>query len=320
MKQMTNVAVSLCGLLLMLGHVACQAQEFFRIGTGGTAGTYYPVGVMVGNAVTVPGKIVATAQITTGSATNVKSIQNEQLESGFSQSDVATWAYTGTMAYQGKPPMKALRLIATLYPESLHIVVRQGSNIKRVADLKGKRVSLDEQASGTLVNARMVLKAFGLAETDVKAEYIKPDQAAEKLKSGQLDAFFYMGGAPAKPITALLAGGTPIELLNVQGDEANALLALNGYFSATTLEADTYKGLPATQTLAVSAQWLSSDKISEALVYQMTKTLFSDAVQQRLQATHPKGKFITAKNAVTAAGIPFHAGAAKYYREVGLLK
>jgi uncharacterized protein len=125
------------------------------------------------------------------------------------------------MSFKGKPPVKDLRLIATLYPESLHIVARPGAEIKNVQALKGKRVSLDEQASGTFINVRMVLNAYGLQETDLKAEYIKPDQAAEKMKKGEIDAFFYMGGAPAKPITELVASGTPIVLLSLRGETAD---------------------------------------------------------------------------------------------------
>ena len=142
--------------------LAAQAQQFFRIGTGGTAGTYYPVGGMIANAVSVPGKIVATAQASNGSVANVNGIAGGAMESGFSQADVATWAQTGTGLFEGKPHVPGLRLIANLYPESVHVVVKKGSGIKSVADLKGKRVALDEPGSGTLVNARAILAAYGI--------------------------------------------------------------------------------------------------------------------------------------------------------------
>jgi uncharacterized protein len=315
-----SACIALGALSLIFGLNVSHAQEFFRIGTGGAAGTYYPVGVMVANAVSVPKKLVATAQITNGSIGNVKGIEGDYLESGFSQSDVATWAYTGSMAFKGKPPVKELRLIATLYPESLHIVVKQGAGIVKLQDLKGKRVALDERASGTFINAQMVLNAFGLKETDLKADYIKADQAAEKLKKGDLDAFFYMGGAPAKPISELIAAGEKIELLNLRGEETDKLLAMNTYFSSTMIAADTYKGMPSTQTLAVSAQWVTSAKVDNNLVYDMTKALFSEETQKRFQTGHPKGKLITAKTAVLGAGIPFHPGAQRYYKEMGLIK
>ena len=179
---------------------AASAQQFFRIGTGGTAGTYYPVGGMIANAVSQPGKIIVTAQASNGSLGNVNGIAGGAMESGFSQSDVATWAQTGTGIFEGKPKIAGLRMIANLYPESIHVVVKKGSGIKSIADLKGKRVALDEPGSGTLINARLVLAAYGVKESDIKPEYIKPNQAGDKMKDGALDAFFFTGGAPAGAI------------------------------------------------------------------------------------------------------------------------
>src|SRR5438046_7136398 len=154
-----------------LAALPLRAQQditFFRILTGGTAGTYYPIGGLIANAISnppgsracaeggscgVPG-LVATAVASNGSVANINGITSGQMESGFTQSDVAFWAYTGTGVYEGKPKVADLRLIANLYPETIHVVARKGAGIKSVADLKGKRVSLDEPGSGTLVDAR----------------------------------------------------------------------------------------------------------------------------------------------------------------------
>ena len=174
LKQIVKTSLLAVAAALALAGAA-QAQQYFRIGTGGTAGTYYPIGGMIANAVSVPGKIIATAQASNGSLANVNGIAGGSMESGFSQSDVATWAQKGTGIYEGKPNVAGLRMIANLYPESLHIVVKKGSNIKTVADLKGKRVALDEPGSGTLINARLVLLAYGVKESDIKPEYIKPN-------------------------------------------------------------------------------------------------------------------------------------------------
>lgn len=124
-----------------LGGTAAAQQQFFRIGTGGTAGTYYPVGGILANAISQPPKLVLTAVASNGSVANVNSIMGGSLESGFSQADVAFWAFTGTGIWEGKPKAADLRAIANLYPESIHLVARKGAGIKSVADLKGKRVS-----------------------------------------------------------------------------------------------------------------------------------------------------------------------------------
>jgi len=305
---------------LVVAAGGAQAQQFFRIGTGGTAGTYYPVGGMIANAVSQPGKLVVTAQASNGSLANVTGIAGGAVESGFSQADVASWAYTGQGVFEGKPKITGLRLIANLYPESVHIVTRKGSGIKTVADLRGKRVALDEPGSGTLINARTILAAYGIKEADIKAEYIKPNQAGDKLKDGALDAFFFTGGSPAGAIAELASSGAGIELLPIDGPQADAIRQSDGFFSPDLIAEGTYKGVGSIRTLAVGAQWVTSDKADAAAVYEITKALYGDAGQKAMAAGHAKGKFITKENAVRGAGIPFHPGAEKFYREAGLIK
>ena len=316
MKSIRLIALALA----VAAAGSAQAQQFFRIGTGGTAGTYYPVGGAIANAVSQPGKIVVTAQASNGSVANVTGIAGGQMESGFSQADVATWAQKGTGIYEGKPNVPGLRLIANLYPESVHVVVKKGSGIKTVADLKGKRVALDEPGSGTLVNARAILAAYGLKESDIKPEYIKPNQAGDKLKDGALDAFFFTGGAPAGAIAELASAGGGIDILPIEGAAAETLRKSSPFFAPDVIAADTYKGVGTVNTLAVGAQWVTGDKADANTVYEITKALFSDAAQKQLAAGHAKGKFITKENAVKGAGIPFHPGAERFYKEAGLIK
>jgi TRAP transporter TAXI family solute receptor len=178
-----------------LGAMPAWSQDitFFRIGTGATAGTYFPIGGLIANAISnppgsracadggscgVPG-LVATSVASNGSVANATAIAAGTMQSGFVQSDVAYWAYTGTGIYEGRPKADGLRAIASLYPESFQLVARKGSGIKSVTDLKGKRLSLDEPGSGTLVDARLILAAYGLTEKDMKAEYLKTQQASD---------------------------------------------------------------------------------------------------------------------------------------------
>ena len=312
-KRMT---ILLIAAVLCVG--AARAQQYLRIGTAGTAGTYYPVGVLVATVVSQTGKIVATAQSSNGSLGNVISVTSGSLESGFSQADVASWAYDGTGIFEGKPRLSTLRLIANMYPESIQIVVKKGLGIKTVADLRGKRVALDEAGSGTLISARQVLGAYGLTESDIQPAYIKPNQAGDKLKAGMLDAFFYTGGAPAKAITDLVAIG--IDLLPIDGPQAQRMRKASPFLITDTIAADTYPGTAATPTLSVGAQWVTRDTVDAELVYQVTKSLYSETAQQALTQGHVKGRHITLANAVQGAGIPYHPGALRFYKEVGVLK
>ena len=317
-----------------VSSAAAQDIKFFRIGTGGTAGTYYPIGGLLANAISnppgsrpcaeggscgVPG-LVATAVASNGSVANINGITGGSLESGFTQSDVAFWAHTGTGVYEGKPKVADLRLIANLYPETIHIVARKGSGIKGVADLKGKRVSLDEPGSGTLVDARIILGAFGITEKDIKAEYLKPNKAGDKMRDGGLDAFFFVGGYPAGAISELASSGGGIDLVPIVGPEVDKLRAQYGFFAPDTVPATVYKGVAETKTLSVGAQWVTSAKQPDALVYEITKALWNDNSRKLLDAGHAKGKAIQAATATAGAGIPFHPGAEKFYKEKGLLK
>src|SRR4029079_7835532 len=229
------VAVSAFACAAAAMSVVAQDVKFFRIGTGGTAGTYYPIGGLIANAISnppgsrgcseggscgVPG-LVATAVASNGSVAHINGITPGQMESGFTQSDVAYWAYTGTGVYEGKPKVADLRLIANLYPETIHVVARKGAGINSVADLRGKRLSLDEPGSGTLVDARIILAAFGITEKDIKPEYLKPNQAGDKMKDGGLDAFFFVGGYPTGAISELASSGAGIELIPVAGPEVD---------------------------------------------------------------------------------------------------
>ncbi len=319
---------------LATGAAIAQDIKFFRIGTGGTAGTYYPIGGLIANAISnppgsracadggscgVPG-LVATAVASNGSVANINGIQSGQLESGFTQSDVAFWAFTGTGVYDGKPKVADLRLIANLYPETIHVVARKGANIKSVADLKGKRVSLDEPGSGTLVDARIILGAFGLTEKDITPEYLKPNQAGDKMRDGGLDAFFFVGGYPTSAISELSSSGAGIELVPVTGPQVDKLLKDYGFFAVDTIPANTYKGVGEIRTIAVGAQWVTSTKQPDALVYEITKAIWNDNSRKLLDAGHAKGKAITKANATAGAGIPFHPGAEKFYKEAGLIK
>jgi TRAP transporter TAXI family solute receptor len=296
---------------------AC-AQHYLRIGTGGTAGSYYPMAVLIAAAVSQPGKIIATAQSSNGSLGNVISVASGSLETGFCQADVASWAYRGTGIFEGKPRLANLRLIANLYPESIHVVVKKGSGITGIADLKGKRVGLDEAGSGTLINARQVLAAYGLNEAALQPEYIKPNQAGDKLKAGTLDAFFFTGGAPAKTITDLLPIG--IALLPIDAPQAQRMRADSPFFSLGNIPANTYAGIDTTPTLTVGAQWVTRDTVSAELVYQVTKALFSSTAQQMLADGHAKGSYITLTNALRGADLPLHPGAQRFYQEIGALK
>lgn len=317
--------------VLAAGWVQAQDIRFFRIGTGTTGGTYFPVGGLIANGVSnppgsrpcdrggncgVPGLIVV-AQATSGSVENIQSMRSGALESALIQADIAYWASRGTGPFKGQEPVEGLRAIASLYPETVHLVVRADGPIRAVGDLGGKVVSVGEEGSGTLVEARLVMEAHGVREGAFAARHLRPGPAADRLAEGAIDAFFLVAGQPVAAI-ADLAQRVPIRLVPIEGEAAERLAATLPFVVPGTIPEGTYEGVEATPTLSVAAQWLVRADIEEELVYGITRALWHPNTKRLLEAGHPRGRQIDVSRATTGLGVPLHPGAARYYREIGM--
>lgn len=334
LKTLLTSAALATAMLANLGSTAIAADlKFFTIGTGGTAYTYYPVGGVIANAISKPpgsracseggscgvDGLIASAVSSRGSVDNINAVVSGLRDSGFAQSDVAYWAYTGTGTMEGKKPAKNLRTIAALFEEHIHLVALADSSIKSVADLKGKRVSLDEPGSGTYVDAKLILEANGLSISDVRAEALKGNAASEALRNGKIDAFFTVAGYPTGSIVEL-ASAEKIKLVPIDGKAAKALTDKYGFFAQSEIPTGTYDGVAGTATVAVGAQWFTSAKKDDELIYNITKALWNDKSRKLLDVGHAKGKTITAETALNGVGVPLHAGAERFYKEIGLIK
>ncbi len=305
--------------LALFSTTSAQAEQLFRIGTGAVSGTYHPFGKALALALSEPGVLSVTAQSSNGSIANVSAVGSGDLESGFSQADVATWYYSGTGMVRARSKLEKLRLIANLYPESVHVVVRRSLGVSSIAGLKGKHIGMDEPGSGVLVNARQILAAHGLTERDIKPAYIKGEQAVAKMKDGSLDAFFFVGGVPSS-VVAQVAASVDVDLLPITDEKITALRATSPFFAPHIIATDAYKGVNGVQTLAVGAQWVTSTNADEALVYKLTKKLFSPETLKQLELAHSNGKLVQLKTTTNSLGIPLHPGAERFYKEAGIVK
>lgn len=227
-RHIRNFCAALFFFCACLSGAAAEDVRFFRIGTGGVAGTYFTVGRLIAEGVTpppapgtcaehepcgIPG-VVAIAQVANGSVANVDDVARGDLEAGLAQADVIHAAYMATGPFAGRPPLRQLRAVARLYAEAVHVVTRRDAAIGSITGLKGRRVALDEPSSGTLVDARIVLTAHGLDENDLRTEYVKPNIAGTALVTGDLDAFFIVAGYPT-PSVAALADQDAIDLVPI---------------------------------------------------------------------------------------------------------
>jgi len=328
------VGVGGLGAVLRSGDPAmAQALRFFQIGTGTTGGTYFLIGGILANAISsppgapgcsrggtcgVPGLIVV-AQATSGAVENVEAIREGRLESGLVQANIAYNAFRGEGAFEGQKPFTELRAVANLYIETIHLVVRADSGIHTAADLKGRRVALGEKGSGTLVTARALLAAYGLSEQTVAPFYLSPGAASDRLATGEVDAFFIVGGYPL-PAVADLANRVPIALLPLDDEYTARLKQRLPFFTEARIGDGAYAGVSATRTLGVGAMWAVHATADANLVHDITRALWHDYTLRLLNAGHPIGASIQPGHALRGLAVPLHPGAERYYRESGLSK
>ena len=337
MRRQIKVLGALFAGAMLMGSVA-QAQEmkFFRVGTGSAGGTYFPIGGIIANAISnppgsrpcekggncgVPG-LVAIAQSTNASAHNCTAVQAGQLEAGLTGAATLYQAYNGVGKFKGKKKGD-LRVIANLYPEDLHLVLPKGRKIAGMKALKGKRVGIFQAGSGTQIAVEIFLKEFGMTRSDITPAELNTAQSAERLADGQIDAFFVAGGTPLGGVVQL-DSTKGMELHSFSGDEIKIMNKALPYYVPSVIKAGTYENLKYdVETVAVNGILITNAKQSEELIYGITKALWSKTARKLLDNGHSKGKVIRAETAlkgINALGVPLHPGAAKFYKEAGLLK
>ena len=294
------------------------ADQFINVLTGGTSGVYYPLGVALANVIgkTIPNAKTAV-QATKASVENLNLLQAGRGEIAFTLGDSLSDAWKGNEDAGFKPPLKKLRGIAAIYPTYLQIVASKDSGIRPLADLKGKRVSVGAPKSGTELNARVIFKAAGLDYKDfAKVEYLPFGESVELMKNRQLDVTLQSAGLGVSALRDL-AISLPTVVVPIPADVVKK--TNDPAYVVATIPAKTYEGQNEdVQTAAVQNFLVTHDGVSDDTVYQMTKALWTNLDQ--LVAAHSAAKAIKLANALSGMPIPLHPGAAKYYKEVGVLK
>ena len=308
-----------CGAVLsaLLALTACNEKKNYILATGGTSGTYYPFGGAIANIWnTKIANMNVTAQATGASAGNLRLISKGDAEFATVQNDVMDYAYRGSDMFAGQK-LPNLASIGTLYPEVVQIAASKASGIVSVADLRGKRVSVGDAGSGVEFNAKQILEGYGITFDDIKKNNLSFKESAEGLQNGTLDACFITAGVPNAALQEL-AFTAGLVLIPVNGEEADAICNKYSFYTKTTIPAGTYKGTDVdTEAHAIKATLAVSASLDENTVYEMTKALFENL--EELGAAHAKGKEVSAESAVTGISVPFHPGAAKYFKEIGVL-
>ncbi|WP_041077248.1 TAXI family TRAP transporter solute-binding subunit [Thermotoga caldifontis] len=300
---------------LMTLFVTMQAATFLTIGTGGTAGTYYPLGAAMADIWNKNIKgMNAMVQSTGASVANINLLKSKEVDVIFVQNDVAYYAYNGVELF--KEPFLQLRGLATLYPETVQIVALADRGINSVYDLKGKRVAVGAAGSGTEVNARQILAAAGITYKDITVQYLSFAEAANNLKDGNIDAAFVTAGHPTAAIVDL-AAVRKIVLVPIAEEIIKALQKDYPFYVKIVVPAGTYKGVDTdVVTVAVKAMLAVREEMPEDLAYQLLKTMYAN--QKRLIEAHAKGELIIPETGKEGMSIPLHPGAEKFFKEMGL--
>ncbi len=284
-----------------------------RFVTGGQSGTYYGFGQVLANHATNNAGVDVVALTSDGSKANVESLADGLAELGFCQSDVMAYAYDGTNLFEGQP-IENFSTVAALYDEQVQIVTCN-PDIKTVADLAGKRVSIGAPNSGVYFNAIDVLGAYGITEQDITPTYQSFGDSADALKNGQIDAAFIVAGAPTTAITDL-STSQQAYLVSLDQEHIDALIAESPYYVEAVIPAGTYAGIDTdTMTVAVSAVILASNDVSEDDVYNFVADIFNSADDETVASTHAKYGELSKEKGASVTTVPYHPGAAKYFQE-----
>ena len=309
-RAVTAVLIAVCMLVLS----GCGGQRMM-MGTGGTAGTYYAFGGVLAQYMKNYSGYSVTAVSTAASKANIQSIGDGDYQMGFTQSDVMVYAWEGTKSFETDGPRRDFRVMGALYAETVQLITMK-EDIKTVADLKGRSVSIGAPGSGVYFNAMDVLEGAGLTIDDIKPQYQSFDDSKEALKDGQIDAAFIVAGAPTSAITEL-ATTNGVYLVPIDGELRDKIMGICPYYAPLQIPADTYPGQPdPIETITIKATMIVDADLDEEVVYQLTAAIYDH--KDEIAQENAKGEELTIENATSGIAVPFHAGAARYFAEHGV--
>lgn len=324
-RQMKWLAVLSIFLILFLAACGTDESEsgsgddsgkskdpkFLSILTGGTQGTYYPLGGTFAELVSEETGIKTTAEVSQASAANMTALQEEEGDIAFVQTDIAYYGTEGTEMFEGNK-LDTVVALGALYPETVQLVTLADSGINSFEDLKGKKVSVGAPGSGTYANAEQLLEIHGLSiEDDIQAQNLDFGESTDGLSTGQIQAAFITAGYPTSAVEALNATNK-VNIIPVSEDKAKELIEKYPYYAVDAVPKGTYGLADEVPAVSVLAMLAVKKDLSEDLVYKITKGIYGNTDK----ISHAKGEFIKAETALDGIGIDVHPGAQKYFDEV----
>lgn len=326
------LALTLLAAGLLVGGQAAVTRISFVIAAGSTGGTYFPVAEAIASVISHapgisrceapgvcgPAGLIASVRTSPGAVFNVEAVNAHTVDAALAQSDVVADAVAGRGPFKGAGKQTSVGAIANLFPEEVHLIAARKAHIRSVADLKGKRVGIGPETSGTIVTARALLAAYGVPPRRLKASNDYSEVAAEKLSKGQLDAMLFVGGAPVPFVRELLAN-RDIDLVPIDGVGRVRLLKQSRLLQAAIIPAGLYPHTGKVQTVGVRAILIVNAGAADGVVHDITRALFNPANRPTLWGSHRSAQAIRIDTAAQDLPAPLHPGAARFYKEVGKL-
>ena len=314
-KRKGLVLLTVVLLLAVLMLSGCARPTEIRFGTAAEGGAYYAFGTAASDIVSREADVHFDVKKTAGAAANIRLLSEDYLQMAIAQSDVAADAWKGQGAFVDDA-RTGYSAVASLYTEYCHIVVRAGSEIQTVEDLDGKVVSIGEVESGAELNAEQILQCCGLSKSLLDVRNYNYEQAAQALKNKEIDAFFCTVGLPMETVSKL-AGEVPLRLLSLTEKQTERLLETYGGYIRCSIPAGTYSGqTEAVDTVGVRAVLLANDDLDEETVKKVLSVLVSKA--EELKTAAGTETALSLETCGEGVDIPYHPGAAAYYRENGI--
>lgn len=312
-KRMLTAGLALAVAVGVAGCGEQQGSNMINIATGGTAGTYYPIGGAIADVISknVEG-VNASAQSTGASVANLNMLKEGEVQFAIVQNDITYYAVNGTDMFDKK--VDNINAIASLYPETCQFVTLEKSDIRSIADLKGKKVAVGAAGSGVEANVRQILKAYGLTYEDIDEQFLSFAEGAAALKDGAVDVACLTAGYPTSSVQDV-ASQHKIRLIPLTNDKIDQLIAEYPFYTKTTIPAGTYQGFNEDiQTVSVMAILVANNKVSDDQAYNITKAIFTNL--DKIQAAHSAAKNIKKETATSGLDfMPMNKGAEKFYKE-----
>ena len=308
------------GLVLCLAGVCpqrSQARELLTLGAAPLGGSYYPTAVGLADLIRKHSPADVRVEVTGGTVDNPLLMEQGELQLGLANTDMAFFAYTGQAPFPQK--LTSLRALFTgLAPGTVQYVVKDASSIRSIKDLKGKRVAVGPQGNSSGLLFMKVLAFYGMGPGDVSLSFLSFSDGVNEILNGHVDMAIVQAGLPSPGLQEVFAGPTPIRILSFPESDLKAFLRDHPYYSATRVTKAHYAQLQEeVTTFSTNNMVLVRENVSNDLVYAITASVFEHLDDFR--AVHPSARSVVLEKAADVP-IPLHEGAARYFKEKGVLR